>query len=74
MTQIDLAATVQPTAFAVLLESAATPHELAPYRGALTPLQLDAPEAETAALATAAGIEPAWSLPPTLTGFARSGE
>ena len=54
MTQIDLAATVQPTAFAVLLESAATPHELAPYRGALTPLQLDAPEAETAALATAA--------------------
>ena len=54
MTQIDLAATAQPTPFAVLLESAATPHELAPCHGVLTPLSLDAPEVETAALATAA--------------------
>lgn len=54
MTQIDFAATAQPTPFAVLLESAATPHELAVYRGVITPLELDAPDAETAALATGA--------------------
>ncbi len=37
-----------------MLESAATPHQLANYRGVLTPQELDAPEAEIAALATAA--------------------
>jgi folate-binding protein YgfZ len=52
MTQIDFAATAQPTPFAVLLESAATPHQLAVYRGVLTPFELDAPDIETAALAT----------------------
>jgi folate-binding protein YgfZ len=52
MTQIDFAAAAQPTPFAVLLESAATPHQLAAYRGVLTPLGLDALEAETAAMAT----------------------
>jgi folate-binding protein YgfZ len=54
MTQIDLAATAQPTPFAVMLESKASPHELSVYRGVLTPRELDAPEAETAALATGA--------------------
>jgi folate-binding protein YgfZ len=54
MTQIDLASTPQTTAFAELLESAATPHELVVYRGVLTPRELDAPPAESAALATAA--------------------
>ncbi len=61
MTQIDLAATPQATAFAELLESATTPHELGVYRGVLTPLALDAPEAESAALATAAaGHDMGW--------------
>jgi len=55
MTQIDFAATAQPTPFAILLENAATPHELGVYRGVLTPLELDAPDAETAALATGTG-------------------
>jgi folate-binding protein YgfZ len=54
MTHIDLASTPQTTAFAELLDSAATPHELALYRGVLTPRELDAPAAESAALATAA--------------------
>jgi folate-binding protein YgfZ len=54
MTQTDLAATVQPTAFAELIRSASTHHELAAYHGVLTPLELDAPTAESAALATAA--------------------
>src|ERR1035438_8567903 len=61
MTQIDLAATPQATAFAELLESAATPHELAVYRGVLTPRELDAPDAESAALARgAAGHDLGW--------------
>lgn len=55
MTQIDFAATAQSTAFAQLMDSAATPHELAVYRGVLTPRELDAPAAESAALATGAG-------------------
>ncbi len=50
MTQIDFAATAQPTTFAVLLENAAIPHELAVYRGVLTPLELDARDAEIEAL------------------------
>jgi folate-binding protein YgfZ len=61
MTQIDLAATPQATAFAELLESAATPHELAVYRGVLTPRELDAPGAESAALSKgAAGHDLGW--------------
>jgi folate-binding protein YgfZ len=61
MTQIDLAATPQATAFAELLESAATPHRLVPYRGVLTPQELDAPIAESEALANgAAGHDLGW--------------
>jgi folate-binding protein YgfZ len=56
MTEIALAAPSQATALAVLLESAALPHELAVYRGVLTPRELDAPVAETAALSTAAAV------------------
>jgi len=54
MTEIALASTPQTTAFAELLESAATPHQLVLYRGVLTPRELDAAGAESAALATAA--------------------
>jgi len=54
MTQTDIAASAQLTPFAVLLESVATPHELAAYRGVLTPVRLDAPDVETAALTTTA--------------------
>ncbi len=54
MTEIELAASPQATAFAALLESASFPHQLSVYRGVLTPLVLDAPCAETAALATSA--------------------
>src|ERR1700677_149451 len=61
MTQIDLAASPQATAFAELLESAATPHLLVPYRGVLTPRELDAPIAESEALTRgAAGHDLGW--------------
>jgi folate-binding protein YgfZ len=56
MPESDLAANLQATAVAAMLESARTPHELAVYRGALTPQELDAPEVETAALASGAAI------------------
>jgi len=56
MTETDLAASPQATAFAALLESAATPHQLSLYRGVLTPHQLDAPAEETVALASAAAV------------------
>ncbi|HEX8713788.1 MAG TPA: folate-binding protein [Terracidiphilus sp.] len=48
--------TIQPTALVSLLESTHIPHELAPYRGALTPRQLDAPQNETAALSKGAAV------------------
>jgi len=54
MTETDLVASPQATPFAALLEFAATPHQLAVYHGVLTPQELDAPEAEIAALATSA--------------------
>jgi folate-binding protein YgfZ len=61
MTQIDVAPTAQTTAFAELLKSASTPHELGCYRGVLTPRELDAPEAESEALACrAAGHDLGW--------------
>ena len=61
MTHIDLAATPQTTAFAELLDSGATPHELVLYRGVVTPRELDAPAAESAALAiAAAGHDLGW--------------
>jgi folate-binding protein YgfZ len=56
MPNSDLAANLQATALATLLESAHTPHELTVYRGALTPRQLDAPEVETEALAFGAAL------------------
>ncbi len=56
MPESDLVANVQATALANLLESAHTPHKLVLYRGALTPQELDAPEAEIAALAAGAAI------------------
>ncbi len=54
MPESELAANLQATALAAMLESARTPHELTVYRGALTPRELDAPEVETAALASGA--------------------
>jgi folate-binding protein YgfZ len=56
MPESDLAANLQATAVAAMLESARTPHQLTVYRGALTPQELDAPEVETAALASGAAI------------------
>ena len=56
MTETDLSITIQATALVALLESAHTPHELAAYRGALTPQELDAPEREIAALVRGAAV------------------
>ncbi len=56
MPEFDLAANLQATAVAAMLESARTPHQLTVYRGALTPRELDAPEVEIAALASGAAI------------------
>ena len=56
MPETDLSQTLQATAVAAMLEAAHTPHELAVYRGALTPRELDAPDAEIAALGTNAAI------------------
>jgi folate-binding protein YgfZ len=56
MPKSDLAANLQATALATLLESAHTPHELTVYHGALTPRELDAPEVETEALAFGAAL------------------
>jgi folate-binding protein YgfZ len=56
MTDTGLAVTIQPTAVAALMEAAHTPHELAAYRGALTPRVLDAPENEIAALTKGAAL------------------
>jgi len=54
MTETAIAATGLATPLATLLASAAKPPRLAEYRGALTPRELDAPEAETAALVSGA--------------------
>jgi folate-binding protein YgfZ len=56
MTESDIAENLQATALAAMLESARKRHELAAYRGALTPRELDAPEVEIAALAHGAAI------------------
>ena len=56
MTETDIAQALQATALATMLEAAHTPHKLVPYRGVLTPQQLDAPEVETAALTSGAAI------------------
>ena len=56
MAQSDLATNVQASALATMLESSHPSHELAVYRGVLTPRELDAPEVETAALAGGGAI------------------
>ncbi|MGA2338720.1 MAG: hypothetical protein ABSF75_02410 [Terracidiphilus sp.] len=56
MPETDLAQNLQASALAAMLESARKPHELTVYRGVQTPLELDAPEVETAALAFGAAI------------------
>ncbi len=56
MAESDLATNLQVSALAVMLESSRTPHELAAYRGTMTPRELDAPEVEIAALTTGAAI------------------
>jgi folate-binding protein YgfZ len=61
MTQVEVPAIAQPTAFAELLESAASPPALAVYRGVLTPPELDAPAVELEALTKgAAGHDLGW--------------
>jgi folate-binding protein YgfZ len=49
-------ASTPATPLALLLASSTKPHELTEYRGTLTPLELDAPELETAALTELAGV------------------
>ncbi len=56
MADTGFTSTIQPTALVLHLESTHIPHELSPYRGALTPKYLDAPEAEVAALTTGAAV------------------
>ena len=56
MTESDLAATIVLTPLAAMLASAVKPPQIAEYRGALTPRELDAPEAEIAALASGAAV------------------
>ncbi len=56
MPNSELAANLEATALATLLESTHTPHQLAAYHGAMTPRELDAPEVETEALAFGAAL------------------
>jgi folate-binding protein YgfZ len=56
LTEIDLEATIQPSPMAALLETSATPHQLGPYHGVLSPIELDAPEREIEALAKEAAV------------------
>jgi len=56
MTEPELTQTLQVTALSVLLQSSRTSPAIVPYRGVLTPKQLDAPEKETAALVRGAAI------------------
>ena len=56
MTDIALAATPTATPLTAWLESGDSHPQTATYRGAITPAQLDAPEAETAALACGAAV------------------
>jgi folate-binding protein YgfZ len=56
MIESDLAAPTMATPLATLLESLALPPQLAAWRGVLTPRELDAPEAETAALLSSAAV------------------
>jgi folate-binding protein YgfZ len=56
MTETDLTANLQTTALAATLEPIRAPRDLAVYRGTYTPLELDAPDVETAALASGAAL------------------
>ena len=56
MTEPDIAENLQATALAAMLESTRKRHELAVYRGAVTPRELDAREVETGALAHGAAL------------------
>jgi folate-binding protein YgfZ len=56
MTDSAIAATPATTPLAALLHSAARPAKLAEYRCVMTPQELDAPAAETAALTTGAAV------------------
>ena len=56
MTESALAVTALNTPLAALLASAPKPPQLAEYRCVLTPRELDAPEAEIAALSTGAAV------------------
>jgi hypothetical protein len=56
MTETSIAATMLPTPLATLLGSAAKPPGLAEYHCVLTPQELDAPEAEIAALTAGAAV------------------
>jgi folate-binding protein YgfZ len=56
MTETDLTTNLQATAVASTLEPLRAANELAVYRGALTPRELDAPELETAALVSGAAL------------------
>lgn len=56
MADTDSTLTIQPTALVALFESTHIPHELGAYRGVSTPLHLDAPEVETAALTKGAAV------------------
>jgi folate-binding protein YgfZ len=56
MSEIDFASTTLPTPLAALLQSGRAPHELAVYRGTLTPRALDAPETEIEALVSGAAV------------------
>ena len=56
MPEPDLARNVQATALAAMLDSAHIAHELSAYRGALTPIELDAPGMEIEALISGAAI------------------
>ncbi len=56
MPETDLAANLQTTALAAMLESGGTPRELVVYRGVLTPEELDARELEIAALTRGAAL------------------
>jgi len=56
LTEIETAATLQPSPLAALLETSATRHTVGAYRGVLSPLGLDAPEREIEALAKDAAV------------------
>jgi len=56
MIEIAPDASTPATPLALLLASGARTHKFADYRGALTLMELDAPEQETAALAESAGV------------------